>query len=372
MFFFRAKETTTKNKYLLISGVGISNRLDIPQGERPLPDYVRLVKELQLDIIDSYQVEKIQNPVVKLINRLLGMRWAIIFVALIYSRNYSAVLATGEDVGFGLALLFKLLPFRRIPLLVTCHNLVSRRSVFFLKRLKVVSGITRFLCSSQTQADVLVGHYQIKPEQIYFLYWHVDHNFFRPGPPAQIKRQISSTGMTARDYATLVGAVRGLEVEVKIDASSQWYTDQRLNIKPEDLPSNVEVKSSASLKEVRHLYDESLFVVVPLLDVPYSVGHTVILEAMAMGKAVVATKIKQHEDFIQDGFNGLYVAPGNQEQLRAKICYLLQNPDKTRQMGQQARQTVEERFTLDHYVQRVQLALQQAGATSPQKRPGLK
>jgi glycosyltransferase involved in cell wall biosynthesis len=170
--------------------------------------------------------------------------------------------------------------------------------------------------------------------------------------------------MASRDYATLVAAAKELDIDIKIAADSPWFR-QELNISAEVLPPRVEARSYQTYQALRHLYAESRLVVVPLLDVPFSAGYTVILEAMAMGKAVIVSRIKQRDDFIIDGWNGVYVTPGDVAGLRDRIRFLLDRPDEVRRLGANARMTVEERFTLDHYVERVREGLAHTIASAP-------
>ena len=51
-------------------------------------------------------------------------------------------------------------------------------------------------------------------------------------------------------------------------------------------------------------------------------------------------------DIIDDGKNGLLVENGNIEMLAEKICYLIENDEIRRKMGQQARIDVE-RFKIE-------------------------
>jgi glycosyltransferase involved in cell wall biosynthesis len=200
---------------------------------------------------------------------------------------------------------------------------------------------------------MLAAYPGISTNKIRLIYWHVDHHFFAPMPDVPIKDQICSAGMASRDYATLVTAAADLDIDVKIAADSPWF-HQKLNIVAEKVSPRVVVRSYQNYQSLRYLYAESRFVVVPLLDVPYSAGYTVILEAMAMGKAVIVSRIKQRDDFIIDGWNGLYVDPGNVIELREKICFLLKRPEEAARLGMNARKTVEEHFTLSHYIQRME------------------
>jgi len=76
-----------------------------------------------------------------------------------------------------------------------------------------------------------------------------------------------------------------------------------------------------------------------------------LLEAMAMGKPIVATPIAGIPEAITDGENGLLVAP-EAEQVAEKIDLLLRNQEYAERLGSCAKRTVEERFTWEQAAER--------------------
>ncbi|MCK8519396.1 glycosyltransferase family 4 protein [Methanoculleus sp. 7T] len=69
-----------------------------------------------------------------------------------------------------------------------------------------------------------------------------------------------------------------------------------------------------------------------------------LLEAMAMGKPIVATPVAGIPEAIRDGESGILVPPEPAE-IAGMIDYLLVNPSVARSLGKNARRTVDERFT---------------------------
>ncbi|MBE3561716.1 MAG: glycosyltransferase family 4 protein [Ktedonobacteraceae bacterium] len=67
---------------------------------------------------------------------------------------------------------------------------------------------------------------------------------------------------------------------------------------------------------------------------------TVAMEAMAMGRPVIASRIGGLPDIVVDGETGLIVPPGDAQKLRDAIQYLLDNPEQRACMGAAAKQRV--------------------------------
>lgn len=71
----------------------------------------------------------------------------------------------------------------------------------------------------------------------------------------------------------------------------------------------------------------------------------VLIEAMACGLPVVATATTGSKAIIQDGVNGFLVPVGDSAALARKILYLLNNPDKAKEMGEQGRAMARKKFS---------------------------
>jgi len=80
----------------------------------------------------------------------------------------------------------------------------------------------------------------------------------------------------------------------------------------------------------------------------------VVLEWMACGKPVVATRVGCIPEIIKDGENGFLVEPKNTVQLKERIIYLLDNQGLCQDIGKAARQSVLERFTREVFVNKTE------------------
>ena len=75
---------------------------------------------------------------------------------------------------------------------------------------------------------------------------------------------------------------------------------------------------------------------------------TSLLEAMACGCAVVTTATCMIPEIIEDGVNG-YIS-NDEDQLQSSIQNLLNNPGLAKELGENARQTIIEKFNEDSFV----------------------
>jgi glycosyltransferase involved in cell wall biosynthesis len=76
-----------------------------------------------------------------------------------------------------------------------------------------------------------------------------------------------------------------------------------------------------------------------------------LLESMAAGAAVVATRVGGNPEVVEDGVTGFLVPPREPEALAAAIGRLLDNPGRAQAMGQAGRQRVAEHFSLTRVTQ---------------------
>ena len=112
--------------------------------------------------------------------------------------------------------------------------------------------------------------------------------------------------------------------------------------------------------ELRSLYARSRFLVMPLLPTETDNGTTSILEAMAMGKPVICSRVNGQRDVIVDGETGLFVPPGDPKALREAIIYLWSHPEKADRMGAAARMYVEKYHSLDTWADEVHRVVESA------------
>ena len=90
-----------------------------------------------------------------------------------------------------------------------------------------------------------------------------------------------------------------------------------------------------------------------------------ILEAMALGKPVVATRAGGTEEVVQDGVTGLLVSPRDPAALAQALLHLLRHPEQGKMFGMAGRQRVEKLFTVERMAGSTLQAYQRILADAP-------
>jgi glycosyltransferase involved in cell wall biosynthesis len=327
------------------------------RGARPRADYLELAQSLPADVMDYAAARRSGGAFGRLLARIAGPDAMLAWACFTHRHRYRTIFTDGEQVGIPLAWLGKFCaPGRHRPRhVMIAHTLAVRKKMLFFDWLGVQSHIDRFLVYSTWQKRFIEERWHVPPDRVTRTPFMVDTDFFAPDRVTPTSTgdhpMICSVGIEGRDYATLLEAVRGLDVRVTIAAASPWAKRED-PIWSREVPANVGVRRFSQL-ELRQVYGDSRFVVMPLHNVNYQAGVTAILEAMAMCRAVICSRTPGQTDVLVDGQTGLYVPPGDPTALRSAIQRLLAHPEDAERMGRAGRRLVEREMSLDGYVRRL-------------------
>lgn len=154
-----------------------------------------------------------------------------------------------------------------------------------------------------------------------------------------------AAGRSFRDYDTLLRAVEGTGLQLVVvggDGAASRYAHM----------ANVKAMENIPVAELETLIQRSRAVVVPLHERRISTGQSVVLQAMALGKAVVATRTAGTVDYIRHMEDGVLVAPGDASELRNALL-LLEVPGVRHALGASARARVAGANLPQHYLDSV-------------------
>lgn len=194
-----------------------------------------------------------------------------------------------------------------------------------------------FITLSAKEAEVLKEMYPEKADNIAFIPFGCDTNYWQPRTDIAVEKDlVVSVGRDpGRDWKTLVEAVRGMPVRLELT-----LREEQLH-KVGDIPDNVRTHPR-SPQELVDLFARASVVVLPLAP-KYpndTMGLSTLVEAMAMGKAIIATDTVTIRNYIKDGESGALVPKGDVAALRQAIEQIQQSSEIKEAYGTASRQKV--------------------------------
>ncbi len=205
------------------------------------------------------------------------------------------------------------------------------------------SSVYLCICSSRSESKYYESAFRWPASKLAFVPLHTDPKFlqhtFSDG------NYVIAAGRTFRDYPTLLEAFRDIDTPLVVVAGKAAS-----NLAP---TANVTMKFDLPATELSGLIAASLAVAVPLERREISIGQSVVLQAMALGKAVIATRVNATEDYIQHLETGLLVEPGDAAGFREAVRLITEDPALRERLGQAARARILERYLPRHYARDV-------------------
>jgi glycosyltransferase involved in cell wall biosynthesis len=352
-----AKAEAARPVLLTVSGE-IPADLDahVAAGRRPRADYMEMAKAFHADVVDYSRAVAMTGRLGSLLRRVGGPDVTLAWVCFRERKRRDVVFTDSERVGLLLACLLRLTLRRRTARHVMIAHRISAPSKVRLHRLgRLRAGIDRVIVYASSQRDFAIARLGYEPDQVVLTPFMVDTSFWRPDAVApsgaRSRPMLCAVGQELRDYTTLAEAVRALDVDVVIAAASPWSkrADDTENM---EQPANVEVVRLDQY-DLRQLYQDATFTVVPTVDTDFQAGITAILESMAMARSVICTKTVGQVDTIVDAETGVYVEPGAVGDKRAAIQQLLSDAAERDEMASRARRWAVAHADIEIYAQRL-------------------
>ncbi|HID64019.1 MAG TPA: glycosyltransferase family 1 protein [Anaerolineae bacterium] len=237
--------------------------------------------------------------------------------------------------------------------------------VFYLGLERLASRLTdRFIAVSESEKTVAIEHRLFRPDQVVVI-----ENGIEPADlKVDIGRRQQELGLEPdrpvvgtvsrfnpqKDPVTLLRSF-ALVSQVATEVQFVWCGNGELKPQIESLAWNLGIHEHIvftgyreDVLELMALFD--IFVVSSLFEgLPYT-----LLEAMSVGKPVVATDVVGSRDAVVHGKTGLLVPPQDPSALAEAVLRLIRSPDEARRMGQAGRDLVARRFTLKRMITRTE------------------
>lgn len=222
---------------------------------------------------------------------------------------------------FGTQLLWILLGIRKQKWVLYDYSLtgwLGSGKTFKQKVLRfIIARSAGIITISEREAELLRDLFPHLKDRIVFIPYGTDLAYYQPRAVPE-EDHIFVVGFdSGRDFATVFKAVEGLGIKVVV-------TNSRHVRKLGALPSYVEAKDISDA-DMRDAYAKAKIIIIPLDRTGGfndAMGVSVIVESMAMGKAVIATDTPTTESYIVQGVNGILVKEKSASDLRAAILNL--------------------------------------------------
>lgn len=225
--------------------------------------------------------------------------------------------------------------------------------------------LKKMICVSQGVRDTFVGQ-GIDAKKCVVVHNGIDPETKPSMPPHEIRKKWGIL-----DYDILIGTVGSLMKRKRlndlIEAISIAANKTGDTIKCIIIGEGPERENLVALVRRKNLHDKVIFTGFQLDAVSYINAMDifvlpsekeglprVILEAMLMGKPVVASNVTGSSELVIEGETGFLVPPKNPEAFADRILKLINNLELRVQMGERGRKRVIEKFSMKQYVEEVE------------------
>ena len=216
--------------------------------------------------------------------------------------------------------------------------------------------VDRFVVSSSWEREFYADWFSIPVERMVFQHWGVRPPDVagRDDPPLVAGDYVCAIGSQARDYATLVEAVRGGPTRLVIVASP--HSMQGIAPAP-----NVEVRTNIPLDDAMNILKHSRAMVLPMNSATARCGHVTAVSAMHLGVPIISTDCRGLDDYLVDGRTARLVPQGDPAALAGAIAALLADAGRRDELARAGRAFAQAHCMESNVVEGFRRALEQRG-----------
>lgn len=259
------------------------------------------------------------------------------------ARNFDAVVTLGDRTSLLYGLICWITGRRSRQVLSEIFIDVPRPTspAWLLKRWlyrRIASRSMGVLTNCSAEIPAIASRFRIATDKLRYVPLHT--TIAEPRMSERNEGYVLAAGRTLRDYATLLRAAPSISAPIMILCGQ----DDLVGV---SLPANVTVIRDAPRAEYLDRLERCSIVVIPLLPAERATGQVVLLEAMALGKPVIATRAPGTDDHVTHEADGLLVPPVNPNALSESIKRLLANAHLSAEIGGKALQRVLEQHTIE-------------------------
>jgi glycosyltransferase involved in cell wall biosynthesis len=263
-----------------------------------------------------------------------------------------------------------------VPVLATSHHTYWQQARFvplqWWKRLfipfeaRTYRIADKIVAVSEDTRSVLVDRYRIASEKVVVIPNGVDRQRFHPlahvermpGSLLYVGRVDKRKGIDFLIESIPLVLKRNPRVKLYVGGTGPHLGACKQLVKMHRLEGHVEFLGRIPEEKLNEWYNRAVCLVVPSRFEGF--GLTVV-EAMAAGTSVVATRVDGLRALIRDGVNGYLVDYGSREELSGRIASVLEDPEIQRTFSQKGREMVAGRYDWDVVASRISAELDRLG-----------
>ncbi len=149
--------------------------------------------------------------------------------------------------------------------------------------------------------------------------------------------------------------LQDIDLHLDIVGTGDYLVELKKLVKNLELKERVTFCGRVDDDELHRLYSEADIYLIPTLR--YEGLPLALLEALAHGIPTISSEIGGNSDVITHKHDGLFVKPGNLDELVESIRFLATNPSERESMGSKARETSERRFDKERMINETEMVL---------------
>jgi len=309
----------------------------------------------QVEIVSAHPLE-VRMP--RMIRKLVPMS---LIQLLLMPRllAFDAVIASdGFLLGYAVAM-FGRLPFvqfrpKWIFVAINSSMLIHRHKMHPFRRFllrQCWNSFSSIVCLSQMQQNDLLNA-GVRKDLISIIPFGVDTTYFNGDIKDDGETVVSIGKDSGRDYATLFEAASKVDMPITIVAS-------RKNIpRGARISSNVTILYDLPLEDLRDMYARARFGVVVSFSDETTLGsdcsgQTVILETLAMGRAVIATERAWLAEYLENGRDFISVPTGDADALAQAMLGLWSDSSLRKNISTHGQRIVREKYSTRRFSEKL-------------------
>ncbi len=255
-----------------------------------------------------------------------------------------------SSASFGSQLIHTLYPFKKPKWVMFDFSITGLIGSGSTLRQKIFRWMTKksagIVTISSWEKDLLLSKYPELKGRVEFIRFGVDTEFFKPQRGINEEKEILTVGFDyGRDYPAFFAATEGLDV--KVVAAARLAKLQKFA----PIPTYLEAREFSPEDMVKE-FAKAQIVIIPLNTsggTNDAMGTSTLVEAMAMGKAIIITDTPTIRSYVEHDKTAILVPEGDPQALHEAIISLMDDPKKRQKLGKAAREFAVAHCTSDMF-----------------------